>query len=318
MALFNVGMLIGNLRKARKMTQEQLAEGICDRSTITKIEKGTRKPDWFTFRNIMYRLGEEPEEFFSSYADKNEMLVLEKHRALNDSLWKFDYKGLKIELDELEKNPLFAPPREKSVKKTLGYLIFLRFKACLHQQGEYKDPPLALKYILEAIKYTRPDFAIDKIPDYFLAPDEFHLLNTFASILRDTEGMSAAINVWLKLKDNYERGYALNQKTRIAYRDLVVNISISLKLSGRYEECLEMATEGIATSQKNDDMRAYSRFLYQKAFCLMKLGKKEEGRALYKKFLMFAYVLDGYANISFETVKKEFEDVFGEEAPSFE
>ena len=40
----------------------------------------------------------------------------------------------------------------------------------------------------------------------------------------------------------------------------------------------------------------------------MKLGKKEEGRELYKKFLMFAYVLDGYCAINFETVRKEFVD----------
>ena len=44
MALFNVGMLISHLRQAKEMTQEKLAEGICSRSTIVRIENGERKP----------------------------------------------------------------------------------------------------------------------------------------------------------------------------------------------------------------------------------------------------------------------------------
>ena len=60
MAIFIVGMLITHLRQQKKLTQEQLAEGICARETITRIEKGERKPDWYTFRNIMYRLARTP------------------------------------------------------------------------------------------------------------------------------------------------------------------------------------------------------------------------------------------------------------------
>jgi len=59
------------------------------------------------------------------------------------------------------------------------------------------------------------------------------------------------------------------------------------------------------------DMKAYSRYLHLKGWCLLKLGQREEGEKWYKKFFHFAYALDGYAAISFETVKKEYEEVFG-------
>ena len=62
-------------------------------------------------------------------------------------------------------------------------------------------------------------------------------------------------------------------------------------------------------------MKSFGQFLYQRAFCKMKLGQKDEGRTLYKKFLMFSYALDGHTNISFETVKKEYEDEFEEVSP---
>ena len=75
MSVFNVGMLISHLRKKKGLSQEQLAEGICARSTVGRIEKGERKPDWFTFRNIMLRLGQGPNLYYSDIATPDEMHV---------------------------------------------------------------------------------------------------------------------------------------------------------------------------------------------------------------------------------------------------
>ena len=191
----------------------------------------------------------------------------------------------------------------------------MRFKAHLHAQDEHKDSPLAIKFALESLRFRRPDFDIDKIPEYFLSHDEFLMINTLAIAIRDTQGLPAALDIWKKLKENYERDHSLKSYENVAYKNLVMNISIALKLMGRYEECLSIAEEGYGVSLAQHDMKSFSRFLYQRAFCKMKLGQKEEGRALYKKFLMFAYVLDGYAGISFETVKKEYEDEFREASP---
>ena len=207
------------------------------------------------------------------------------------------------------------PPHIGNVKKSIGYLLYLRFKANLHSEGEYKDTPLAMKYVLEALRFRRPDFAVDDIPNYFLAHDEFLLINTMAVIVRDLEGLPAAIEIWQKLKDNYDRDYAFLTKDNIAYNSIVMNIALALKMCGRYEECLSRAEEGYKISLEQHDMRSFSRYLYLRAFCKMKLGQRDEGRALYKRFLMLAYVLDRYARISFDTVKKEYEDEFSEASP---
>ena len=110
MAIFNAGMLIAHLRKQTNLTQDQLAEGICARETITRIERGERRPDWFTFSSIMYKLGQDPEVFYSSYADKDELVVLETFLRLNKYLRDSNHRAIKLELDELKSNPLFAPP----------------------------------------------------------------------------------------------------------------------------------------------------------------------------------------------------------------
>ena len=207
------------------------------------------------------------------------------------------------------------PPRKNGVKKSNGYLIYLRFKAGIHSQGEYKDPPLVIKCVLEALRYRRPDFAVENIPNYFLSHDEFLLINNLAIAVRDMEGLPAAIDIWQKLKENYNRNYTLHPKENLAYLNLVMSLAIALKQSERYEECLCITEEGCNVSLTHNDVKSFSRFLYQRAFCMMKLGQNDEGRALYKRFLMFAYALDGYANISFDMMKKEYEDEFGEVSP---
>ena len=61
MPLFNVSVMIRELRTAKGLSQEKLAEGICSRQTVYMIERGARKPDWHTFKSIMLRLGLNPE-----------------------------------------------------------------------------------------------------------------------------------------------------------------------------------------------------------------------------------------------------------------
>jgi DNA-binding XRE family transcriptional regulator len=303
MPLFNTKLLISELRKAKKLTQEKLAEGICSRETIVKIEKGERKPDLWIFKNIMLRLEVDPEIYINDIASESEVYMINKYNECKAYITALNYEALQKEIADLEKDARFQKSRGKSL------LLILR--AHLHSQGKYKDSKLALEYTLEAIKLQRPDFETEKIAGYFLSNDEFLLINLLAVIYRDLYGIPEAIEIWRLLKANYERNYTVDLGKNEAYRILLSNIALALKHAERFDECLQAVDEGMALALKYHDMKAHSRYLHQRAWCLLKLGNKQEGEEAYKKFLMFAYVLDGYANIDFQTVKKEYEDVFG-------
>jgi tetratricopeptide (TPR) repeat protein len=193
-----------------------------------------------------------------------------------------------------------------------GYHVYLRYKAALHTHGPYKDIVAARDHALECIKLNRPDFDLDKIPDYFLSHDELLLLNMMAVAYAEIEGIDKAIEIWFALKQNYEKQYNINAQENPRYREIVLNICVGLKNAERFEECLAIAEEGLKEALIHHEMRTHIIYFKQKAWCLMKLGRKEEGRELYKKFLMLAHIMDGYATVSFEVGKKEYEDTFGE------
>ena len=52
------GEVIRSIRKAKGMTQEEVAEGICSTSSLSKMENGSQVPSRQRFQKIMERLGE--------------------------------------------------------------------------------------------------------------------------------------------------------------------------------------------------------------------------------------------------------------------
>jgi len=88
------GKKLYEMRKTQGISQKNLAMGICTKSSITKIEKGLRMPEWY-FRNIVLsRLGyncELYEEYiqpkeYAIWEDINELLCLVEEKKFDSAL----------------------------------------------------------------------------------------------------------------------------------------------------------------------------------------------------------------------------------------
>jgi len=101
MALFNANILMRELRIASGLTQEQVAEGICARQTISAIETGNRKPDIFIFANVLKKLNVNPAHYCSDIANDNEIYIYNKLNLINKTLNVFDYDGIKTQIETL-------------------------------------------------------------------------------------------------------------------------------------------------------------------------------------------------------------------------
>ena len=312
MPLFNTNVLIKKMRKARGFSQEKLAEGICSRKTISRIEKGEHKPDWFVLQSILQKLGIRPEDFYDNVNElvsEDEAYILEKRDECQRYFDAMNQEELKNLLDKLAKDERFT---KSSVRHSgRGYYVYLWFKAALHVHGPYKNTMLCLEYATEYIKLNRPDFDIDRLDEYLISSSELLALNLIAIAYWDLEQKSKAIEILFKMKNSYEKIYIVNAHTSRQYRDLLFNIAVALGNVGRHEECLEISEAGLKHALTHGDMRTCLMYLRQRGLCLSKLGNKEEGEKEYKKSLMLAYIMDGYSVVGFEDAKKEYEEVFG-------
>ena len=57
MAQYPLGIIIRQRRDILGLSQQQLCQGICDRSTLSRIERGDQVPAYSTLRALLQRLG---------------------------------------------------------------------------------------------------------------------------------------------------------------------------------------------------------------------------------------------------------------------
>jgi len=319
MALFNANLMIKEARLAKGLTQEQLAEGICSRETIVKLEKGDRKPSRFVYREILHRLG--LEQFYyqgigaESLGSEGELAVAQASNRLGNLTAADDDDGIKAELDTIDSEIEKGSAVGKVWLSPFGYRVFLEAKANFYCYGKYENPELAVKYAVEYLKLARPDFEIDKIQDYFLATHEVSTLNALAIAYVKLDGPVRALEIMQKTKQSIEKNYHGHKNLRLehTYKVLIGNIITGLNKAGQYEACLDLANECLDNSMFGGDVLFQQQCLNCKAKALMHLGQKAEGEELYKKVLLASYGLDGYGGINFAEGKKYYEDTFGGE-----
>ena len=197
--------------------------------------------------------------------------------------------------------------------------INLQHTEDVHNQVQTPDENLykARDYTIQAIKLFRPDFDLDKIVTYFLTEREYSLLNTLAITYGELGDWEKQLEIMKNLKTSLETHskiiieYFGQRHVNKTYRALRLNIDIASASLGRWEECVQIATENMEFFLKYNDINLYARSIYRRAFSLLKLGRTEEGNEYYKKFFMLAYVLDGNFSLNFDFVKKQYEELFG-------
>jgi len=294
--------LIQEHRRQKKLTQSQLAEGICSRETISRIENSTRRPDWILFQNIMTRLDVCPRLYHSDIADEHEMFIIEKFHEWKRAMANFDMVALKTALENHEKDPRFAAG--------LGAQCLLYLKVLVFQQGPYADAVKAHEAALSYLKRTRPDFDIEKIPGYFLSLFEIAMLNNLAIIQRTLSGEASAAALLTRLLDNLNGNKQYAVLHDYDKMQLLFNFTASLLRLCRYEECLAQCDQGMHLAAAHRNPISFMHFVSTKADCLVQLGRTEEGSVLHERNLHFHYSLDGFAEFNFEEAKMNYETLY--------
>ena len=318
MALFNANLIIRETRKARGLTQEKLAEGICARETIVKLEKGTRKPNWYVYREILRRLGIDAENAYHDNAVAgNEMELYKWLNGCYGMLSKQQYDEVKAEIEKKDADP------DPLWKSGLWYTMLLRLKTHFYshslnepiQFNPYDNPQLAIQNALEYLSLFRPDFSIDKMSEYFLATHEYELLNWLAKAYMGAGEEETSITIWRHLKANAEKHYTISlsglpHAMNKQYRLMLATFGPNLWRMKRYEEALQIAEEGLASFTYNGDpITIYFELQELKSSALRALGWVEESRDIAKRLMLIIAAFDGTWGVDFARAKKQYEDM---------
>lgn len=267
MKAYNIGLFIKKKREEQHIRQEDLCRGICDKSTLSRIERGKQEPSSGILGVLLQRLG----------INEDQLAVLLGPKGFEISDLQKEIVGLNFQ-KEYEKAAEKIRRLEQLVEPTdkITQQFILRCKALAYFPEDY---PASRDLLFQALSLTLPDFDFDHISDYLLGIEEIKILNQLANSYSEAGDRRFAIHIYRQLFED-SRKHLLNSEAKVSlFTMLSYNYSRLLGLERRYEEEIEIATLGQQACIRYNKCQYLGGLLLNIACALHELGKNDESKS---------------------------------------
>lgn len=267
MKAYNIGLFIKKKREEQHIRQEDLCRGICDKSTLSRIERGKQEPSSGILGVLLQRLGINEDQLAVLLGPKDfEISDLQKEIIGLNSQKEYEKAAEKIRrLEQL------VEPTDKITQQ-----FILRCKALAYFPEDY---PASRDLLLQALSLTLPDFDFDRISDYLLGIEEIKILNQLANSYSEAGDRRFAIHIYRQLFED-SRKQLLNTEAKVSLVIMLsYNYSRLLGLERRYEEEIEVATIGQQACIQYNKTRGLGGLLLNIAYAQHGLGLDNESKS---------------------------------------
>ncbi len=307
----HIGKTIEYLRKLRKLTQQQLAKGICTREYIRKLEGGYNQPTIYILDLLSQRLQEDIYNYHLLVEKHNNIETHIKVQEINDIL--------EIENYELLEKTVHVYENLESFKEGEALQIVYYSKALCdyYLRQNYSD---AINYCIKGLKVYKKDFDIENWNDFLYSKIELKLINSIASCECYNNNTDKGIKIFYELFDYLDK-YVLGTLYSIRaagnfhvtlYTQVAYNLSINLAKQEKLHEALDIIDAAINISLKTKFMGMYPYLLEKKFQLLYMLKDYENSKIYYEKALVYYEDLcpeDALKDLISET-KEEYPKIF--------
>lgn len=187
-----VGEVIRRRRRELNLSQEALCYGICEVSTLSRIENGKSTPSRSKINALLQRLGL-PDERYYAIVSKNEKEVEALRKEIVACNVMHDPKKGHEFLQQLE---TICEPDDFMTKQ-----FILRSRIVLGDLDgsipKQKQPEL----LLQAIRLTVPGFSEEHINDFLYSFDEIKIINQLANMYTHIDKLDLAEKIFVQLID---------------------------------------------------------------------------------------------------------------------
>lgn len=189
-----IGEMIKRKRKELGLTQEQLCEGICEPSTISRIESGRQVPAKNKLDALLQRLGLPGERYYALMSKDEMELSNLKEKIISCNVYHNSIEGLQ-NLEKLEK---LATEDDHLLRQ---FILRTRVFSGYMKEGKVYSYTFEEKgnMLLEAIHLTIPDFDEEEIHKNLYTVEEIKVINLIALNYSDKEQNRKAIDIYYQL-----------------------------------------------------------------------------------------------------------------------
>jgi len=294
---FSIGDIVKHHRTSMGISQEQLADGICSRETISLIELGKRLPKPFILTHIVKKLGLNLREVLPLPSADEDLYTIKRINEIIKEMYAHNW-GKVRELIADVKNDTKVSQEYKD-----HFIPQFYVEMATHTGGKYFSIYEAEQLIIDFLKQHRPAFDLEKLSEYFLTRAEANMVRNLVTIYYTTgKNISKGIEIMEYLVDFQERWYrpADDYQTQQHYATLIHELIKGYIKVESWEKALELCEKSIKLSRQFQDIYSLQFALDNKVQILFKYGRAEEARQLLKKLLMAQYGTDYLVGLNYD------------------
>ncbi len=304
---YHIGEYIKRKREEKEIKQDELCYGICDRSTLSRIERGKQEPSYYILKALLQRLGiSEDRCQILMGAQEFEIAELQREIVADNVRKDFSSALKKIrrleELSQSAENPLLQQ-----------FILRVRAAAGYEENGERLDydNPTQRKMLIQALELTCPGITMENMCSFLLSENEAKIINQIAITYSEEGNRRQAIEIYRQLIRYVQSHFAGCEIGQVMLPLTAYNYSRLLGQERRYEEAIEIAELGRQCCVKYNKCRFLGGLLFNIACCLHDLGKDVESMEL----MVQSYYVNKAMNRtrSCEVVKNYMKENLGQE-----
>ena len=257
MPIYKFGYLIKGKREELGYTQEELADGICSVTTLSRIENGERMPTKDHFTLLLQRLGYS-DAMSNCFVDEKTFLKHELRYKIHQAIFD-DKKDIAKQLFcDYQNNTSKTTPIEPQFVLLVQTLVF----------PEMFTLQSKLDQLHTAIRITCPKYSVNKFPP-LLSYEEILILNCIAECYFEEGNSDNAISTLLKLKQYYEMKTVNSEEIQRTQPLILYSLAKYLGHVDRHDECIEICNMSIRVARETGQCRLLGEIFYIKAQVLM-------------------------------------------------
>lgn len=258
MAISQIGMIIRRRRMELGLSQEDLADGICAVTTLSRIENGERMPTQNHLEILLQRIGYS-DMMLQSYVDENDFIAHELKFKIRQAYIEKDATKARELLQQFE--ALVAKPSKVDEQFILLQRIWLYSERYTNEER--------LQELERAIRLTHPKYKQGSVP-FLLSYEEIVLLNNIAINLALYNNRKDAIDMLYNIVRYYDTHIVNIEETLRTEPMILYNLSKMLGLENRFDECISICDRGIQLAQRTGRSQFFGKTLYNKAWACLK------------------------------------------------
>ncbi len=249
-------------RRYLRITQEELAENICDVATLAKYESGKMEPSDENFAKLMLKMGisgetySVPLPYFSEKQEYELREIMVNLQTGNDEAVELGLQRLKAEMKETAEYP-----ENRQCLRRLE--LILDFKSNKISAEEYISGMTKALHITFQ-KYNEAHFPVYRI----FTENEILIINNIATRYGAKGDIDTAFRLFANLEEYFDKNIVImDYKPRYL---ILISYSCRLGLEGRYDESIEISKRGIQWLKKHHKSNVLYNFYYNIGWCLKK------------------------------------------------